>query len=485
MMETTNAFITKINEKNKLMHAFKVKGITLAVLSGIAYGLYTAFMTQGMSVGVWEKWYGGAVSAFVTTYTLSAIGSACNDLCSAIWALIIAAIKGKLGDFFRCLKSKPGIIMMFAAIVGGPIASTAYVLSIQTAGSIAIPITALCPAVGALLGRILFKQKLTGKMLTGVFICVGAAILIGSTSFSSELPKTALFGCIIAFIAALGWGAEGAIAGYGTALIDYEIGITIRQCTSGLTNLIILIPLFCIINGDNISYGYELVYQVFSNSSIVFFIISGFFAVYAFSLWYKGNSMCGAALGMACNGMYSFWGPFFCFILIGLIFHTDGYAIPWQGWLGAIIMIAGIFVIAINQNAAEKETDKTIIVDENSTDNQQTLSAINDVPISKYINTLFLPQNMKTLLPLNYAILVCFTSGEELCADNIIKILESNYASFKTFCHKEIINALLTAEKNGFITEGNCKIIENNQLQIYYYATTEQIQTINSYIQIA
>lgn len=455
-----------INEKNKLMQSFKIKGITLAVLSGIAYGLYTAFMTQGMSMGIWTNWYSGAVSAFVSIYTLSAIGSACNDLCSAAWTIIIACIKGKIGDFFRCLKSKPGVIMMFAAIIGGPVASTAYVLSIQTAGSIAIPITALCPAVGAILGRILFKQKLTNKMLLGVFICVGAAILIGSTSLSGDLPETALFGCIIAFIAALGWGAEGAIAGYGTAMIDYEIGITIRQCTSGLANLIILIPLFCIINGDGIGYGFELIGHAFSSPSIIFFAISGFFAVYAFSLWYKGNSMCGAALGMACNGMYSFWGPFFCFIIIGVIFKTDGYAIPWQGWIGAVVMIVGIFVIAINQNAAEQNDDSNVH---------------SNIIIEKNI-TIFSPQTSKTLLPLNYAILKYFTCVNEACAKDVVDALKPHYNSFKSFNHKAVVDALITAEKNGFISESRYSFTENNELQIYYCTTQEQILTINHYI---
>lgn len=347
--------------KRQLAVSFKKKGILLAILSGICYGLYTAFMTKGMGDGIWSAWYGGAVSAFAVVYTLSALGAACNDLCSALWALLIATSKGKLGDFFRCVKSKPGAIMMFAAIVGGPIATTAYVLSIQMAGSIAIPISALCPAVGAILGRVLFKQKLTGKMMAGVGICVAAAVLIGSTSLGGNVPETALFGCLVAFIAALGWGAEGAIAGYGTSMIDYEIGITIRQCTSGLTNLLILIPLFGIIGGDGMGSGLLLVKDAFTDSSILFFVISGFFAVFAYSLWYKGNSMCGAALGMACNGMYSFWGPFFCFIILGIFFKMDGYSIPWQGWVGAVIMVTGIFVIAISQAAAAKEDTQAAI----------------------------------------------------------------------------------------------------------------------------
>lgn len=168
--------------KQALANGFRKKGIAIAVLSGILYGLYTAFMTQGMASGVWATWYGGAASAFAVIYTLSAVGAATNDLFSAVWTLIYSAIKGKLGDFGRSLKSKPGVILVISAITGGPIATTCYVLGLQLGGSIIIPIAALNAAIGAIIGKFVFKQPLTGKMILGIIICFAAAVLIGSTS---------------------------------------------------------------------------------------------------------------------------------------------------------------------------------------------------------------------------------------------------------------------------------------------------------------
>ena len=49
------------------------------------------------------------------------------------------------------------------------------------------------------------------------------------------------------------------------------------------------------------------------------FAVAGFGAYFAFMLWYKGNAMCGTALGMSCNGAFSFWGPFsagWCWALV-------------------------------------------------------------------------------------------------------------------------------------------------------------------------
>lgn len=332
--------------KRKLDSSFFRKGVTVAILSGMCYGVYSAFLYYATGRGVWVDWYGSA-SAMITLMLLGSLGSAINDTISGIWCIIIAAIKGKLGDFFRVLPTKPGRMMMVCALLGGPIASTAYVVSFKMAGSIIIPVTALCPAIGAILGRLLFKQTLNARMMLGVVICVGASIMIGMSA-GGEAGNEKLLGVLIALIAAFGWGLEGCIAGYGTSMIDYEIGITIRQCTSGLSNLIILVPILAFFAGD-IGFAPKMLFSVLTSpASIPFFLISGFFAVFAYSLWYKGNSMCGAALGMACNGMYSFWGPFFTWIIVGVIFGWEGMAMAPIAWLAAIIMVIGIFIIAMN-----------------------------------------------------------------------------------------------------------------------------------------
>lgn len=350
-MENTIANEAAVAAKKKLSAKFFKKGITIALFSGLMYGFYSAFLTLGMTKGVWSDWYGAnsaGLSAFAITYLLGALGSAVNDTCSAVWAMIYASVKGKFGDFLRCINTTPGRMMILAALIGGPISSTAYVVGLQMAGSIVIPITALCPAIGAILGRILFKQELNKRMMLGIAICVGASFMIGSTSVGGDAPEGMLLGIIIAFIAALGWGFEGCVAGYGTAMIDSEIGITIRQAIAGLSNLIILLPILGMMAGG-INLSTELTIQAFtSGPAMIWLAISGLCAFVSYMMWYKGNSMCGAALGMACNGTYSFWGPFCCWIVLGVFYGIEGWSLPPIAWGAAVLMVVGILVIAMN-----------------------------------------------------------------------------------------------------------------------------------------
>ncbi|MCI7248368.1 MAG: hypothetical protein MR492_02130 [Clostridiales bacterium] len=350
--------------------SYRKKGIFIALMSGFLYGGYTAFMTQGMATGVWVDYYGATgvaagLSAFALVYTLSAVGAAVNDLCSAVWTLIYAGIIGRLGDFVRCINTKPGRILIIAAIIGGPIASTCYVIGLQMAGSIIVPIAALNAAIGAIIGRILYKQPLSGGMICGIIICFIAAVIIGLFGYGmpeggigaifGNISGQAGLGMFAAFLAAVGWGVEGAVGGYACCMVDTEVAICIRQCTSGLVNAVVLCSILGAMGGDGVGKGLALVgHALVDGPSIWMFFIAGVFASWSFKFWYKGSSMCGAALGMGCNGSYAFWGPFYCLIVCGLIFGGEGWMLAWQGWVGALVMVAGIMTLAISQDRASK-----------------------------------------------------------------------------------------------------------------------------------
>lgn len=346
--------------------AFWKKGLLIAIFSGFLYGGYTSFMTEGMMHGVWNDIYAdvptgvaSGVSAFFIVYTVSAIGAACVDLGSAIWSLFYGGCIGQLGDFKRTLATKPGKILIIAAIIGGPLASTAYVIGLQMAGSIIVPIAALNAAIGAIIGHFAFKQKTTKGMVLGIIICFAAATMIGSSSMTDlNFSGGAALGCLAAFIAAVGWGVEGAVGGYACCMVDTEIAIIIRQCTSGLVNAIILVSILSLMGGDGIGSGFHVLTACLTDMpSYWMLFVAGVFSSWSFKFWYKGASMCGAALGMGCNGAYAFWGPFWCMIICGFIFGHDGFVLPAIGWIGALVMVAGILILAISQNKATQQAE--------------------------------------------------------------------------------------------------------------------------------
>ena len=77
-----------IAAKKKVDSAFMKKGVFIAIMSGVTYGLYTGFLTLGMARGIWgADWYGAntsGLSVFAITYVLAALGSGVNDTTDGI-----------------------------------------------------------------------------------------------------------------------------------------------------------------------------------------------------------------------------------------------------------------------------------------------------------------------------------------------------------------------------------------------------------------
>ena len=178
-----NSSIETLQAKRR--RSFMTRGIAFAVASGICYGLYTGFLTLAETQGVWGEWFAGstwgngneALSAFAITFTLAALAAGINDLFSGIWSVLVCAKNHQLGDLRKTLASKPGRVMMLCAAVGGPFATIAYVIGLNSATAsgnpgVIVPIAALNCAIGAILGRILFKQKLSAHKVLGIVVCL-------------------------------------------------------------------------------------------------------------------------------------------------------------------------------------------------------------------------------------------------------------------------------------------------------------------------
>ena len=435
-------------------------------MSGVCYGLYTGFLTLAQTQGVWGEWLTGevwgpgnpALSTFTVTFALAALAAAINDSFSGIWSLAVCAKNRQLGDLAKTITSKPGLVMMLCAAIGGPVATIAYVIALNSATAsgnpgVIVPIAALNCAIGTILGRILFKQKLKWHMAAGVGVCLIAAALIGGASFASVGPD-ALLGCLFALLAAFGWGFEGCVAGFGTTLIDYRIGIAIRQITAGALELLVAFPILATM-GNGIDEIAILAKAAFTDPSLAIFAVSGLFAMPAFSFWYKGNSMCGAALGMACNGMYAFWGPLFIWLIMGVL-NIGGLAADYPPltpiqWIGAIIMMAGIFLIATNP--------------------------------SVLLHKRKLHKTTGQLAPLNYAIIKLFMDGKSRCAQDVVIELEQDYGGYRLLTTKNIDEVLATARENGLLDEAGVSLSSNGDLHIFFQLNEYGKRMVERYIE--
>ena len=84
--------------------------------------------------------------------------------------------------------------------------------------------------------------------------------------------------------------------------------------------------------------------------------------------------------------------------------------------------------------------------------------------------------------PMNYAILKLFESGKTFDAEAVMDELRAQYGDFRSFKKVNIIDSLMSAEKNGLLELTDYELDENSELHIYYTATEYGEGMIKQYI---
>lgn len=84
--------------------------------------------------------------------------------------------------------------------------------------------------------------------------------------------------------------------------------------------------------------------------------------------------------------------------------------------------------------------------------------------------------------PLNYEMLKFFSKVDEASVDEVMKALKPEYESYRAFTRGSMVEALMTAEKNGLIEEARFDLDPEEEVRVFYRATDEQKQQIDSYI---
>lgn len=302
---------------------FRKTGISTGVISGLTYGLYSTFVV----VASMKAPLAGAVGLFAAPYVASAI----NDALAAIWLLIYNTMTGRIREIGRSLRTFSGFIVIIGALVGGPIASGAYLMGLAMAGAYAIPISALYCLFGAIFARIILKQKIEPRVAVGMGICIIGAIIINWVTPESGSNFT--LGIICAFVAAIGWGLEGVLAAFGSAMIDSDIAINIRQAVSGLVDIFIILPIIGAMGLFNET--------LMSGEPVMWLALAGLCAAVSFLCWYKSNSTIGCAVGMSLNITYVFWGVFFSILFLGT-------SVTPTITVGSIVILIGAVLVSMN-----------------------------------------------------------------------------------------------------------------------------------------
>lgn len=304
------------------------------MIAGILAGMTWAIETIVLGIAL-------AMSPFISTeqaiFLAPFVSTFLHDAFSAIWAAIYNGVKGNLGNVWKALKKKGGKFVVVAAVIGGPVGMTGYVLAVNYMGaSIGAVASAIFPAIGAVLAYFFLKEKM--QWYRWILLIVTLLGVFG-LSYSPELDIHDFWlGTIGALMCAFGWGIEAVIL--AKCMQDPEVkdeyALQIRQTTSALVYGIILLPIL---------KGWGFTVDLFTADTgwlIPTIAVAALFATVSYLFYYKAIAQIGASKAMALNVSYSAWAIVFTV----LILRDTSVLTPVTIICAIVVLVCGILAAA-------------------------------------------------------------------------------------------------------------------------------------------
>lgn len=261
---------------------------------------------------------------------------AVHDIASAFWLLIFTTWQNNWKKLWVVIRSHNAWIMVVAALCGGPVGMSFYVLAIQSVGpGVAAVISATYPALGVLFAVIFGRDKLKKHQMMGLTLAIGATMAL---SWSPVGDGISFIGVLFGLCCAIGWGVECVICSYGFAKeIPPDVALQIRQLVSGLTYAGVILPLFGVTE--------EWVSLMTTPTAILPISFVAFVGTLSYLFYYRAINGLGPIRAMGLNITYSAWAVVLGMMIMGeevsfrtgvvsacIISGSLWTAAPWSVW---------------------------------------------------------------------------------------------------------------------------------------------------------
>lgn len=299
------------------------------VLAGVTWALETLILGVALAMSPFVSTEQAVILApFVSTFI--------HDAFSAIWACAYNGVRGNLKKLGRALKTRSGKFVILAAVIGGPIGMTGYVLSINNMGaSVGAIASAIFPAIGAVLAFFFLKEKMQWyRWILLIFTLLG----VYGLSYSPEIEiRNFWLGFAGTLMCSFGWGIEAVILAKSMQdpEVTDELALQIRQTTSAVVYGVVILPIL---------RGWGFTVSLFSGTGwlIPIIALAALFATVSYLFYYKAISQIGASKAMALNVSYAAWAIVFTV----LIFRDTSVLNPVTIICGLVVLVCGILAAA-------------------------------------------------------------------------------------------------------------------------------------------
>ena len=306
--------------------------------SGALWGLDTVVLAIAL-----------AMTPFLDFGQSALAGAVLHDVACALILLVYMGVRGRLTDTVKALRTRPGKSVIVAALLGGPIGMSGYLIAIDNIGpGLTAIISTFYPALGTLLAFILLKERMAPRQIAALLVALAAIVATGWSATSEPIEGgNAILGVVGALACVIGWGSEAVILTWGMRdeAVDNEVALQIRETTSAAVYLFIVAPIAGV-------FGFTLHSLAHLSAGVV--ALAGLAGTASYLFYYKALSAIGASRGMALNISYSAWA-----IIFALAFPPHTIPTPMQVLCCVVILVGTVLAATSNWgDLLPKRTEK-------------------------------------------------------------------------------------------------------------------------------
>jgi drug/metabolite transporter (DMT)-like permease len=307
----------------------------MAVLWGVWYVPGTALWYEHPYADIPEDSVALRLSATAVMTWVHAIGV-------FLFLLLWNATLGKVPDYVRTIVRFRRISKWYAlaSLCGGPMAIFGSYMAMAYAGPVFAAISSLLfPVVGAVVAAVWYRETITRQAALGMAIIILGGLSIyapGLFGTAGAAGPDSWLGYVGGVLSALGWGAEGAVAGRAMDVSDPDVGIQCRFSFEILFWGVLILPALALFT--TIPVGPLLIATVTNGRAMLWIMLAAATHAYCYTSWYKATSLIGVSRTGGIGNLYA---------LFALIFIA-GFTLQFPAWyflIGLALAIAGSFVM--------------------------------------------------------------------------------------------------------------------------------------------
>lgn len=233
-----------------------------------------------------------------------------HDIFAAIWMIMYLKCKNKLSRVFDKVKTKSGLVVILAALLGGPVGMTCYVSAINHIGAgYTAVISSTFPAIGAVMAWLFLKECMSIMQIVGTVLCVLGIMIMGYLPYIDLSESISLAGVLYAVLCCLSWASEAVICSWGmkSNIIDEEMALLIREWSSAIMYVILICSMF--------NKEIFFIYNNFEVVPFLYIFLASLCGILSYLCYYRTIRKKGVCTGMVLDVTYSVWAIIFSSII--------------------------------------------------------------------------------------------------------------------------------------------------------------------------